>query len=161
MSVNIADIERIAKDFLLLLDREYQYYLELEKLNAQKRALIEAEQTEELLKVLARQQKLVNAVADIRCKAAEHSRNWASIADKVPYQLRSSIDNMLVKIRELLSRIVEQDKEDIEKLETFKANVQSDLDKASQAKRMLNAYGYQGQGRRDNSGGSGGIQFTG
>ncbi len=156
----LADVIQMGKEFLELLRSQHQYYLELEKLAEQRRALVDAQQTEELLKVLARQQKIVDAIGKIHTQTMWYRENWDGFKDKLPVQLKTSIQILLSKLGQILQSILEQDKEDAQKLSGAKNHIQEELKKTTQARKLVGAYA---QSRSANGSGKvgGNIQITG
>jgi len=155
---NVQDATKAGMELFDLLKRQHQYYLERRRLSKQQRALIEAEQPEELIRVLGQRQKIVDAIARIHHQSAPYRKEWQEIKELIPAQLRKSIQILLGDLQQMLDEILEDDRQDSEKLSAAKQQIHQQIDNAQKIKTVVNNYA-QNQIDRSNSGNN--FQFTG
>lgn len=143
-----------------LLKRQHQYYLELERLSTQQRSLIQANQPEELLNVLSKRQKIISRIGILNSETAPYREDWDELKDSMPPELRTAIQFLLAKLKEMLNAIIEHDSQDTEVLEKSKQQVREQIHTNSRAQNL--AVSYSGTKPANNSNSSGNnFQFTG
>jgi Na+/phosphate symporter len=145
---------------LKLLQRQHLFFQELRKLSESQRTLITAEQSEDLLSVLGKRQKLVLAIGELHQESSVYREKWPDFKDLLPNELREMIGKLLDELQQMLNAIIEQDQEDCQKLSAGKEQVGSALQQINQARTTRASYSSPAkQAYGQSSGGS--IQFTG
>jgi len=154
------DVGKFGAEMLELLKQQRQLFLELQKQSLEQRALIKAQQNEELLSVLARRQKVVNAVGQIHRQTALYREKWPQMKDKLSEPVRREIGQLLSELERMLNTIIEQDQQDCQELSSSKQMVAQQMNQAAQARTASSYYG--GTAVRYNNPSSGSnFQITG
>ncbi len=156
--IKMQDATKTGTELFDLLKRQRQYYLELRRLSKQQRALIEADQPEELIRILGQRQKIVDAIAKIHKQSEPYRKEWQELKELIPTQLKQSIQSLLAELQQMLDEILEDDKQDSEKLSAAKRQVHQQIDSAQKVKSVMNSYA-KNQTNRNSSGNN--FQFTG
>jgi len=144
-----------------LLKRQRLYFQELRKLSETQRMLIKAQQSEELLSVLGRRQKLVAAIGEIHQESAPSREKWPDFKDLLPNELRGAIGVLLEELQQMLNEIIEQDQQDCQDLSASKQQVASELQQTGRQRTAGSHYGTAQQRAYGQTAGGGNIQFTG
>lgn len=147
-------------EMLDLLKRHRQLFQELQKQSHEQRALIKAQQNEELLSLLARRQKIVNAIGQIHQQLAPYRQQWEGVKGRLPETLRGEISGLLVELQKMLNTIIEQDQQDCQELSASKQQVAAEMNQATRARSAHAYYGGPGLPRNNPSSGSN-FQITG
>jgi len=162
METTVKSMEEAGQFGLQMLDLlkcQHQYFLELQKLSEEQRALIKAQQSEELLRLLAKRQMIVNAIGQLHQQSAPYRQKWESVKDKLPEPIKQQISAMLGQVQQMLNRIIEQDQQDCQELSASKQQVATELNQTNRAQ-AANAYYNQPKNNPGQGGGSG-FHFTG
>jgi hypothetical protein len=154
------DAKMFGCEMLDLLKRQRQLFLELEKQSQAQRALIKAQQNEELLSILARRQKLVDAIGQVHRQSAPYRQQWSEVKDRLPGPVREEISGLLKELQGLLNTIIEQDQQDCQELSASKQQVARELNQTSRARTADAYYGGPGPQRNEPMSGSN-FQITG
>ncbi len=133
------DAKVFGEQMLDLLKRQHQYFLELQKLSQEQRALIKAQQSEDLLRLLAKRQTIVNAIGVLHQQSAPYREQWTGMKDHLPAPLRQNIALLLTQLQQMLNSIIEQDQQDCQELSAAKQQVGAELQQANKAQ-AANAY---------------------
>jgi hypothetical protein len=145
---------------LELLKRQHLYFQELEKLSQSQRMLIKAQQSEDLLHILGKRQRLVEEIGQIHQQTAEYRADWPNFKYVLPDHLRTGISELLAQLQTMLNTIIEQDQQDCQELGAAKQQISSELQQAGRAKAAATSYS-KPKNFNYNPGQGGNIQFTG
>jgi hypothetical protein len=154
------DATTFGNQMLDLLKRQHQYFLELQRLAREQRALIKAQQNEELLHLLAKRQKIVEALGQLHRQLAPYRQNWPQMKSLLPEPLRNNIGALLSELQQMLNLIIEQDQQDCQELSASKQQVASELSQTNKAQAANAYYVRPGNQMNNNSAGSN-FQITG
>jgi len=153
------EAEAFGREMLDLLKRQYQYFLDLERMAQEQRALIKAQQGEELLHLLSHRQKVVDAIGRVHKQSAPYREQWGLMKDRLGEELRTNIGSLLARLQQMLNGIIEQDQQDCRELSASKQLVASELNQTARARAANTYYGRPGANRP--AGGGGNFQVTG
>jgi len=159
MVKTMEEARQFGLQMLDLLKRQHQYFFELQKLSEEQHALIKAQQSEELLRLLAKRQIIVNAIGQLHQQSAWYRQNWESVKNKLPEPIKQQISTMLGQVQQMLNQIIEQDQQDCQELSASKQQVATELNQTNRAQ-AANAY-YNQPKNNPGQGNSSGFQFTG
>jgi thymidylate synthase ThyX len=134
-----AEIRAFGEKMFDLLKRQHQYFIELQKLSHEQRMLIKAQQSEDLLHLLAKRQMIVNAIGQLHQQSAVFRENWPKIKDLLPEMLKKNISVLLVQVQQMLNQIIEQDQQDCQELSASKQQVAAELNQTNKV-RAANTY---------------------
>jgi chorismate mutase len=155
-----AEEKQFGNEMLDLLKRQRQLFGELQKQSLEQRALIKAQQNEELLSLLARRQKVVDAIGEIHRQSAPYRLRWSEMKDRIPESLRGEISKLLSEVQQMLNLIIEQDQQDCQELSASKQLVAQAMSQTTRAHTANAYYGGPGISRNNPSSGSN-FQITG
>ncbi|NLE29450.1 MAG: flagellar protein FlgN [Phycisphaerae bacterium] len=150
----------MGNQMLELLKRQHLYFQELEKLSESQRVLIKAQQSEDLLHILGKRQKLVMEIGEIHQQSASYRENWPNFKDLLPEHLRNSISELLGQLQTMLNAIIEQDKQDCQELSQTQQQISAEIQQTGRAKAATASYG-KPKNLNYNQDNGGSIQFTG
>ncbi|MFA5865079.1 MAG: hypothetical protein WC975_10390 [Phycisphaerae bacterium] len=154
------DATTFGNEMLDLLKRQHQYFLELQRLAQEQRALIKAQQNEELLHLLAKRQKIVEALGQLHRQSAPYRQDWPQMKVLLAEPLRKNIGALLTELQQMLNLIIEQDQQDCQELSASKQLVASELSQTNKAQAANAYYSQPGNQMNNNSSGSN-FQITG
>jgi hypothetical protein len=155
-----AEEKQFGSEMLDLLKRQRQLFGELQKQSLEQRALIKAQQNEELLSLLARRQKIVDAIGQVHQQSARYRRQWDEMKGRMPEALRGEISGLLSELQQMLNLIIEQDQQDCQELSASKQLVAREMNQTARARTANTYYGGPGMPKNNPSAGSN-FQITG
>jgi len=138
---NLQDAPAVGTTLLKLLRQYRQYYLELKRLADQQRALIQAEQSEELLKLLAKRQKIVEAIGRVHQQMAPYQQGWDELKDQLDEPCRTELQNLLTEVESMLTGLLDHDRRDCQDLSARKQKIAGQLTGATKGRAATRAYG--------------------
>jgi hypothetical protein len=144
-----------------LLKRQHLYYEELKKLSDDQGLLIKNEQSEALLGVLGKRQKLVEAIGALHKESSIYREKWPEFKELLPSELRNGISHLLEELQQMLNAIIEQDKQDCRKLSVSKSQVTAELQQVQRSRSAAGAYSNAPAQKAYTQPNSNGIRFTG
>jgi hypothetical protein len=144
-----------------LLKRQHLYYQELKKLSEDQGQFIRNDQSEELLSILGKRQKLVEAISELHKESSIYREKWPDFKELLPVELRNAIGRLLEDLQQMLNAIIEQDKQDCQKLSESKTQVATELQQVQRSKSAAGAYSTSPARNLYSQPGGSGIQFTG
>lgn len=158
--VGMDDPKRFGDQMLELLRRQYQYFLDLERLAQEQRTLIKAQLNEELLHLLGKRQKIVEAIGQVHRQSAPYREKWPAMKDRLTEPVRTSLGELLGRLGQMLNSIIEHDREDCQELSAAKQQVAGEL---AQTNRAQAAHAYYGRpaGPAGGASSGSGFQITG
>lgn len=131
-------------EVLALLDRQVTLYGELEAMAGKQRALIAADDTTPLLKLLAQRQKLTRELQILNDRMAPFRADWPRTKEALPAPQRVEAERLLRDVQDRLRRLLEQDERDVRLLSARKQQVGSALAGLRSGKRAVAAYRHDG-----------------
>jgi len=134
------DPTRVAEELVRLLRHQRQYYQELKRLAEQQRALIQAEQPEELLGLLAKRQQVVDAMGKVHQQLAAHQQIWNASKEKLDAKRRQEIQELLAELETMLNDLLEHDQQDCQDLSDRKQQIGNQLTSAVKGRAANQAY---------------------
>ncbi len=136
----VQDATKKGMELLELLKRQKQYYIELRRLSKEQRALIDAQEPESLIRVLGQRQKIVDAIGKIHNQTAPYRNEWQTLRELLPTSLRESIQVLLADLQNMLDEILQNDREDSEKLSAAKQQMHTQIGNTHKVKSVVNNY---------------------
>jgi hypothetical protein len=124
-----------------ILGRQLGLYRQLAELSNRQHDLVERDQTDGLMAVLADRQRLIDQIADINGEVEPFAAHWVTLAAKLNDTQRASIGVQLGELDELVASISARDEHDRSVLESRRAEASSALDGLSKRKAAMGAYG--------------------
>lgn len=134
------DALETGKKLVHLLTQQKTYYQQLQQLSHQQRALVDGSDPEGLLRLLGGRQRLINRLTVIDKELQPLRQRWQEIAESMDAHDRERALALVRQVQEILQDILKHDQADSKSLEQKKDEVASEIKKASQGKRMNQAY---------------------
>ena len=123
-----------------VLDRQIELYERLEELSLRQAGLLDGEQPDALLDVLAQRQVLIQQVTDLNARLEPFTQRWADLAARLSPAQRTDIGNRTGRLDELIKGIADRDEEARRTLESRRAEVSSRIASASSQRAAVAAY---------------------
>lgn len=122
------------------LSQQRLLYRQLHDLAKKQSGLVDGNNPEMLLRVLASRQRLITKLAEIDRELVPIRANWQEIARELPPQQREEAQKLVESVQEILSDILASDEKDSKALYEQKEKVAGEIRVASSGKKMNNAY---------------------
>jgi chorismate mutase len=148
------------EQMLDLLKRQHQYFQDLQRLAQEQRDLIKAQLNEELLHLLGKRQKIVEAIGQLHRQSAPFRERWEAMKDLLSEPVRENIAVLLRRLQQALNSIIEHDRQDCQDLSAAKQQVADELNQTNKA-RAANAYYGQPKGPQSVESSGSNFQITG
>jgi hypothetical protein len=129
-----------------LLRRQQDLFTKLDVLSAQQAALIQQEQTDQLLDVLARRQIIVDEIGRLSAEIEPWRARWTQFIAALPDADRQRVREQVDAIAILAQRIAARDESDRKLMEQRKGALAVELGHVSRGRGAVAAYGSSGQG---------------
>ena len=133
-----------------LLEKQGQLYQQLASLGEQQTKIIasglgsadqaDADATEQLLRLLAQRQQLIDQLAEIHEQLAPYRADWPAFWQAISDQARCRIGPLVDQVEQLLAGIIAQDDQDKQKLQQAQARAGAELKQLAAAGNAVNAY---------------------
>lgn len=123
-----------------LLSAQASLYDRLESYAVHQRALIQSDDPQPLIGVLAERQKLVVELADIAGRLSGVRKRWESCLESFDPDQRKQADELLSKAREHLKRVLAHDDEDARLLSAKKQAAIQEASEVQTTARAMEAY---------------------
>jgi hypothetical protein len=137
------------------LSAQIDWYGKLLRLAELQHTLVEQERTDDLLVVLEKRQRIVEAVTAIEARLRPVKLGWHDQAPSLAAPERAQIEERFTQVRALLEQITRADQDDALLLQQRKINVGQQLRRTGSAQQVnrgyaaANAYGSAVGGRMD------------
>ena len=129
-----------ACEMLGLLGRQVELYDRLQMLADQQRALIAAEDTQPLLKVLAQRKRLTAELAELSEGLGPFRSNWREVRAALGPEDRQAANELIGKADDKLRHLLAGDEHDARMLKLRQQRVGEELESIDSSKRALAAY---------------------
>ena len=133
-------VQRPASEMLGLLSRQVELYEQLQMLADRQRALIAAEDTQPLLKVLAQRKRLTAELAELSEGLRPFRSNWREVHASLGPEDRQAARELIGKVDDKLRQLLAGDEHDARMLKLRRQRVGEELESIDSSKRALVAY---------------------
>lgn len=133
--------ESIYRALVRLLESQTSLYGQLDALSERQRAVIEEDDPDRLLAVLADRQTIVDRIAMTNRDMEPVRTAWERSLERVRPDWRADVARRLEGLSVLAGRIARRDDEDRQRLETRRNAVAGELAAMTNTRRAVNAYG--------------------
>ncbi|HYE03029.1 MAG TPA: hypothetical protein VD963_07315 [Phycisphaerales bacterium] len=123
-----------------LLAEQRQAAGELRELARRQRGLIDQNQTDGLLALLAERQVVVDRLADLSRQAEPFGRGWAAYASQLPSERRARVERLAEEVAELIGLVAKSDQTDRVLLEERRSGLAAELSAVGRGRGALAAY---------------------
>ena len=123
-----------------MLTRQLELYHQLGQHSLEQAQIIEAGTADDLLAVLARRSRLIDALIGLKRDLEPYAQQWARFLVTLTPSQRQQIENITSQIEALRKAIIQQDDRDCQSLEAAQGQIRGELDKLTHAGRALGAY---------------------
>lgn len=137
ISADARDVERVDA----LLEEQEALFSQLDSLGEQQTRLVEADDAESLLTLLAERQRLIDSIAANNGSLAPYRMRWAAFLGELPEPERDRLRRRVDIVAELAGRIAVRDESHRALLETRRARVATELGQLGRARGAVAAYG--------------------
>ena len=133
-----------------LLERQRQLHQQLASLGEQQTTIIasdmgsadqaDADATEQLLRLLAQRQQLIDQIAATHDQLAPYRADWPALWQVLSDRERCRIGPLVDQVEQLLAGIIKQDDQDRQKLQQAQSRARAELKQLAAAENAVNAY---------------------
>ncbi len=126
---------------IALLTEQRDTYRQLESLGQQQAELIERDEVEPLLTVLAQRQAVIDRLDALNRRSAPIREQWDAVSDRLSETQRQTVRQLVDEVDDLLERIMRRDDQDRTRLAAARDRIGSSLRQATHAATARRAYG--------------------
>lgn len=123
-----------------ILDRQLSLYGQLAALAAEQSRFIDAEETDGLLEILGRRERLIEQIALTNTEVAPFTQSWDRLAPTLPSRHRIELRQRFDSVAKLVDQIAERDDADRKRLEVRRAQIGQEIEGLSNVRGAINAY---------------------
>ncbi len=123
-----------------ILDRQRDLFMRLDELSRSQRALIDDEQTDRLLELLARRQSLIDDIERTNEELSPFAGSWDRLATLLPEPRRRTLRDRFEEVSRLVETIAARDESDRALLAQRKQMVGEELRTMSRSRGAIAAY---------------------
>jgi hypothetical protein len=131
------DVERVDA----LLEEQEQLFAQLDALGEQQSFLVDADDAEALLLLLAERQRLIDSIAANNASLTPYRARWAAFLGALAEPERERLRRRVDVVAELAGRVAIRDESHRATLESRRAQVASELGQIGRARGAVAAYG--------------------
>lgn len=124
-----------------LLESQHRLHVELRDLSLRQSALIEAEETDELLTVLGERERIIGGIQGINDSLSGVRARWSEFIAGLDPDQKSRIAERVTAITTLIEAVAQRDREDRELLRGKCDRVAGELSGLDRSRRAAAAYG--------------------
>lgn len=136
-----ANPEVWAPRLVRVLDRQVELYGELEKLSSRQSDLVQGDEPDALLDLLARRQVIVEQVTHLNQQLEPFTRQWETLVERLSSAQRDTIAQRTTRLDELIGAITARDEADRRILEARRKSVAGEINGLSNKRAAVAAYG--------------------
>lgn len=127
-----------------LLSQQRMLYRQLKELTQKQSSLVDGNDPETLLRVLAGRQRLINKLSSIDRELEPIRSDWQRIAGSLPPEQREQAQELVAQVQEILGEILASDAKDSKALQDHQQKVRREIQGATKGKQMNRAYAQSG-----------------
>lgn len=143
------DPARLASRLSTLLEEHERLYVSLNELSERQSALIDEDDTDVLLGVLAERQRVVDRLLEAGQELKPLQGQWDGILSAVDFETRERLCTRVSLIQDLASRVNDRDDRDRARLAAKRKTLAEEIAGVNKSRGAINAYGAQsGSGPR-------------
>jgi hypothetical protein len=135
-------------DVVQALEDQLGCYQRLAKLAELQHVHVQQNQTEALLEVLQRRQRVLDEITQLERVIGPAKKDWNNYSAGIETKDRTRAEALLGKTRELLEAITQSDQDDALVLQQRKLNVGKQISQASSARQVNRTYATAAYGKR-------------
>ena len=139
-----AEATDVGGKLIHLLTQQRLLYRQLKELAQKQSSLVDGNDPETLLRVLAARQRLINKLSSIDRELQPIRSDWQRIAGALPGEQREQAQELVAQVQEILGEILASDAKDSEALQGHQAKVRREIQGATKGKQMNRAYAQSG-----------------
>lgn len=131
-----------------LLDQQIDLYGTLDELSKRQHDIVETDDTDSLLRVLAERQSVINRIANLARALEPFRSDWDASVNRLPDAERVRIRGRLDELAIVMEQISRRDEHDRDVIEQRRTAIGAELGGARRTGVALSAYGGQAKGPR-------------
>jgi len=135
---NLSDLD--GNRLLRVLDEQHRLYTAMRSLGIRQRQAIEGEQTDELLRVLAERQGVIDQITSNDGVLDPYREFWDDLAEDLDEPIKGDIERRLDELGVLMRQITESDEQDRKTLEERRDSVGSQAGGVRRGGAAMRAY---------------------
>ena len=131
-----------------LLDEQIDLYGTLDELSKRQHGIVESDDTDALLRVLADRQDVINKIASLSRALEPYRADWDANVNRLPDTERARIRGRLDHLAVVMEQIARRDEHDRDVIEQRRTAIGAELGGTKRTGVALSAYGGQAKGPR-------------
>ena len=131
----------VGSKLIHLLTQQQFLYRQLQELAQKQSDLVDGNNPELLLRVLAGRQRLIDRLAGVNRELEPIRGNWQEIAQTLPEEQRDQAQTLVADVQRILGEILARDERDTKTLSQHHQQVAAEIRTTTSGKRMHQAYG--------------------
>ncbi len=130
-----------AREVEILLQRQQELFSELDAMSARQSELIEAQDTDRLLTVLAERQSVIDRIADTSVRLEPYRASWDAVIAGLDESGKERVRRRIDLLAELAERVARRDEADRRLLEERRDAVAGEMVQINRGRGAMAAYG--------------------
>ncbi|MBN2211904.1 MAG: hypothetical protein JW709_10960 [Sedimentisphaerales bacterium] len=135
-----AQAKDVGTKLIQLLTQQQLLYRQLQQLAHKQSELVDGQDPETLLRVLAGRQRLITRLAAVDRDLKPIREDWKNISNLLPTEQRQQAQELVENVQAILRDILARDESDSRKLNSQQQQVAGELRSTRQGKHVHNAY---------------------
>jgi hypothetical protein len=144
----MADAHTEAREVEILLQRQQELFSQLDAMSQRQSALIEAQDTDQLLSVLAERQAVIERIAETSARLEPYRASWDAVMRGLDEPGRARVRRRIDVLSDLAERVAKRDEADRAMLEERRDAVAGEITQINRGRGAVAAYGGKPQGPR-------------
>lgn len=137
-----------AATLVRLLDEQIDLYGTLDELSKRQHGIVEGDDTDALLRVLADRQDVIGQIAELSRALEPYRADWDANVNRLPDSERARIRGRLDHLAVVMEQIARRDEHDRDVIEQRRSAIGAELGGVKRGGVALSAYGGQARGPR-------------
>jgi len=124
-----------------LLDEQEALFVRLDALSKRQHELVDGERTDELLRLLAERQSVIDGIGDLALELQPYRERWDSVLIEAKPEQRDRLSQQVERLSDLASRVAARDDADRKLMESRRDSLAGELAGTGRARGAVAAYG--------------------
>ena len=135
------EAKNVGSNLIQLLAQQRLLCRQLKELAQKQRSLVDGNNPEMLLRVLAGRQRIIDRLSAIDRNLKPIRSEWQEISRSLPDQQRQEAQSLINEVQDILGDIIARDEKDTEALSQNQQKIGREIKKTQVGKKMNKAYG--------------------
>ncbi|MEO1583368.1 MAG: flagellar export chaperone FlgN [Planctomycetota bacterium] len=135
-------------ELVALIDQQIDLYATLDELSKRQHSIVETDDTDALLRVLADRQDVIARISGLAASLAPFRADWDANINRLDEDERARIRRRLADLAVVMEQIARRDEHDRDVIEQRRSSISAEIGGAKRSGAAMQAYGGQPKGPR-------------